>query len=267
LPVEAKPLFRPDALRTKLAAFVLPTAAATARQKLANWTDLLSTKAAEKMKETELLGDFIRDVFVDLLGNVGPASGLPVYTLKRESLVQVDGKFADAALGRFTLTDAKSEFIVVIEGKGPRDPLDRPFGSRKRSAVEQALQYAVNLQIDWFHVTNMREIRLFHKGLDPFTYERFETAKLANDDAALKRFTFLLGAERVVPAAGPTHLDAIVADNPLLQAIVAFWSGSVGLVQTRWAAAREFFKIIATHQACWPDSCFIPGFLLMALDV
>jgi hypothetical protein len=36
----------------------------------------------------------------------------------------------------------------IIEGKGPRDPLDRPFGSRKRSAVEQALQYAVNLQID-----------------------------------------------------------------------------------------------------------------------
>jgi len=213
LPVEAKPLFRPDALRTKLAAFVLPTAAATARQKLTNWTDLLSTKAAEKMKETELLGDFIRDVFVDLLGYVGPASGLPVYTVKRESLVQVDGKFADAALGRFTLVDAKAEFIVVIEGKGPRDPLDRPFGSRKRSAVEQALQYAVNLEIDWFLVTNLREIRLFHKGHDLFTYERFETAKLANDDAALKRFTFLLGAERVVPAAGPTHLDALLADS------------------------------------------------------
>jgi len=213
LPVEAKPLFRPDALRTKLAAFVLPTAAATARQKLTNWTDLLSTKAAEKMKETELLGDFIRDVFVDLLGYVGPASGLPLYTLKRESLVQVDGKFADAALGRFPLADAKADFVVVIEGKGPRDPLDRPFGSRKRSAVEQALQYAVNLEIDWFLVTNLREIRLFHKGHDLFTYERFETAKLANDDAALKRFTFLLGAERVVPAAGGTHLDALLADS------------------------------------------------------
>ncbi len=100
MPVEAKPLFRPDALRTKLAAFLLPSAAASARAKLANWNDLLSNKAAEKMKETELLGDFIRDVFVDLLSYVGPASGLPVYTLKRESLVQVDGKFADAALGR-----------------------------------------------------------------------------------------------------------------------------------------------------------------------
>src|SRR5258708_18809170 len=151
------------------------------------------------MKETELLGNFIRDVFGDMLAYVGLASGAPVCTLKRDSLVQVDGKFADAALGRFTLADAQADFVVVIEGKGPRDPLDRPFGSRKRSAVEQALQYAVNLQIDWFLVTNMREIRLFHKVHDLFTYDRFETAALANDDVVLKRFVFMLGAERVVP--------------------------------------------------------------------
>lgn len=213
MPVEAKPLFRPDVLRTMLPTFALPTSSASARPKLASWTDLLSSKAAEKMKETELLGDFIRDVFGDLLGYVGPASGSPVYTLKRESLVQVDGEFADAALGRFTLADGQADFVVVIEGKGPRDPLYRPFGSRKRSAVEQALQYAVNLQIDWFLVTNMRGIRLFHKGHDLFTYERFETAALANDDAALKRFAFLLGAERVVPTAGGTHLDALLADS------------------------------------------------------
>src|SRR5580700_5609377 len=56
-----------------------------------------------------------------------------------------------------------------------------PMAGRKRSAVEQVLQYAVNLQIDWFLVTNMKEIRLFHKGHDLFTYERFETATLAGD--------------------------------------------------------------------------------------
>jgi hypothetical protein len=95
MPTDAKPLFRIDALRTKLAAFSPPTTIAAVRPKLGNWTDLLNSKAAEKMKETELLGDFIRDVFGDLLGYLGPASGAPVYTLKRESLVQVDGKFAD----------------------------------------------------------------------------------------------------------------------------------------------------------------------------
>ena len=37
------------------------------------------------MKETELLGDFIADVFGDVLGYSGPAAGAERYTLKREA--------------------------------------------------------------------------------------------------------------------------------------------------------------------------------------
>jgi hypothetical protein len=48
----------------RLAAFNLPATSISVRPKLGHWTDLLSSKAAGKMKETELLGDFIRDVFV-----------------------------------------------------------------------------------------------------------------------------------------------------------------------------------------------------------
>ena len=36
-------------------------------------------------------------------------------------------------------------------------------------------------------------------------YERFETVRLAADEALLKRFVFLLGAERVVPAYRECH--------------------------------------------------------------
>jgi hypothetical protein len=95
-----------------------------------------------------LLSDFIRDVFVDLLGYVPPPA-MP-YTLKREALVKVDGKFADAGFGVFD--GSKNTFIAVLEGKGPRDPLDRPFAGRKRSAVEQSLQY---------HRTSLRTRRSF----------------------------------------------------------------------------------------------------------
>ncbi len=101
--------------------------------------------------------------------------------------------------------------VAVLEGKGPRDPLDRPFASRKLSAVDQALRYAVNLVCDWYLVTNLHEIRLYHKGHDQFTFERFETARLA-DDAELKRLVFLLGAERVVAPAG-NHLDALLTES------------------------------------------------------
>jgi hypothetical protein len=205
---EIKPLFRPDALRPKLTSFLLPARCESASSKLANWSRLLGSRQAEGMKETELLADFIRDVFVDLLGYFPPPA--TPYTLKREALVKVDGKFADAGLGVFD--GDESSFVAVLEGKGPRDPLDRPFAGRKRSAIEQALQYAVQLQIDWYLVTNLREIRLYHKGHDTFTYERFETAQLAEDAVQRRRFVYLLGAERMLHPGG-NHLDVLLAES------------------------------------------------------
>ena len=163
-----KPLFRPEALRPRLAGFHMPAAAVAARPKLAHWAKLLGSKQADGMKETELLPDFIRDVFGAVLGYTGPADGGDTYTLKREALVQVDGKYADAALGRFG--PGASAFVVAVEGKGPKDPLDRPFAGRKLSAVQQGALYALQLRIDWYLVTNLRETRLYHKGHDTSTY-------------------------------------------------------------------------------------------------
>ncbi len=208
MPADVKPLFRPDALRPKLAGFNVPPAAAAARQKLAAWVTLLASDAGKKRKETELLADFLRDVFVDTLGYVPPPAG--AYSLNKEALVQVDGKFADGALGRFG--GEKDQFVAVLEGKGPRDPLDIPFAGRKLSAVDQALKYAVNLPTDWYLVTNLRELRLYSKQADQRTYERFEVAKLATDDTEFARFVFLLGAERLLDPAG-SHLNAVLAES------------------------------------------------------
>jgi len=58
------------------------------------------------------------------------------YTLSREHHVEVGGEFADAVLGRFGKD--KAQFIAALEGKGTRDPLDRPFAGRRMSAVAQA---------------------------------------------------------------------------------------------------------------------------------
>ena len=81
------------------------------------------------------------------------------------------------------------------------------------SGVDQALRYAVNLVCDWYLVTNLNEIRLYHKGHDQFTFERFETAKMTENDAAFRRFVFLLGAERMVPATGRCHLDELLSES------------------------------------------------------
>src|ERR1700716_3191854 len=84
------------------------------------------------------------------------------------------------------------------------------------SGVDQALRYAVNLVCDWYLVTNLHEIRLYHKGHDQFTFERFETAVMADNDAAFRRFVFLLGAERMVPATGRCHLDELLSESKII---------------------------------------------------
>lgn len=210
MPVEAKPLIRPDVLRAHVAAFPLPSHIEALRPKLAHWADLIVSGRIDRFKEQELLSDFLTFFFGELLGYGGPAAG-ERYTLSREKHVQIDGKFADAVLGDFR--PGSETFVVAVEGKGPRDPLERPFAGRKMSAVDQALRYAVNLRCDFFIVTSLRQTRLYSKAADQQTYERFDTESLADDDEQLRRFLFLLGADRVVPASGRCHLYDLIAES------------------------------------------------------
>ena len=215
MPVEAKPLFRPDVLRREVAGFELPEHVEALRPKLAHWAELMRSKRADSFKEQELLPDFLTDFLCELLGYTRPADGSEVYTLSREKHVQVDGKFADAVLGRFGA--GVEQPVVALEGKSPKDPLDRPYAGRRMSAVDQAYRYAINLPCDWIVVTSMRETRLYHKGSDQHTYERFETVRLSEDEALLKRFVFLLGAQRVTPKTGRCHLYALLEASDTIE--------------------------------------------------
>lgn len=207
----AKPLFRPELIYQHLKTFSLTTKEIEAWSKLQAWAEKLSSGSLDQDKETELLPEFLTDIFISVLGYVGrPADH---YTLRREALVEVDGKFADAALGQFS-AQAK-RFVVVLEGKGPRDPLDRPFAGRKRSAVDQAMQYAVQLQIDWYLVTNLKEIRLFHKGHDTHTFERFELAKIAANELEYRKLVYLLKASHIATADVPL-LNTLLQESAAL---------------------------------------------------
>lgn len=68
MPVEAKPLFRPDVIRSHLAAFSLPERVETLRRQLADWPSLLATGRANNFKEQELLPDFLTLYFHGVLG-------------------------------------------------------------------------------------------------------------------------------------------------------------------------------------------------------
>ena len=213
---------------------------------MGKWADMFASGRADAQKERELLGEFLADLR-RLLGYTRIVDAADRWTISQEKHIPVDGEFADAVLGDFR--PGAERFVVAVEGKGPRDPLDRPFAGRKMSAVDQAYRYAINLPCDWIVVTSMRETRLYHKGSNQATCERFDIADLARDEAALRRFVFLLGAERVVPLDGSCHLN-----DPLHA------SERVGKELTRefyvkYADLREdaFLRLCAANPAARPQ--------------
>jgi len=115
-----------------------------------------ASRRIDGFNEQQILPDFLTDYFVTLLGYTRPADGGSRYTIGREEHVEVDGKYADAVLGDF---NGAHRVVVALEGKGPRDPLDRPFAGRRMSAVDQGYRYAINLPCDWIIVTSMRWTR------------------------------------------------------------------------------------------------------------
>ena len=114
MPVEAKPLFRPDVLRDHLQRFTLPTSVESHRPLLDKWATMLKSERANRFNEKELLPDFLTDIFCGMLGYARPHDSPERFTFSREKHVEVDGKFADAVLGHFI--GDREEFVVAVEG-------------------------------------------------------------------------------------------------------------------------------------------------------
>ena len=108
--LESKPLFHPEVLRQQVRSFYLPEQTAAWQPKLEHWAGLITSGHADQFKESELLPDFLTDIFCGLLGYTGPAEAADTYTLSRERHVEVDGEFADAVLGRFQKD--KEQFVM-----------------------------------------------------------------------------------------------------------------------------------------------------------
>lgn len=98
MPTDAKPLFRPEAVRPKLRAFELPARAD--RGKIAKWAKVFAGSGKSKLKETEVRDEFLYDIFRDALGYVTVSETPADYSFKKEQFVQVDGTYADAGFGR-----------------------------------------------------------------------------------------------------------------------------------------------------------------------
>ena len=212
----AAPLFRPDALRKPLAAFDPPPVAPADAAELARWGELVASGEARTLGEQEILRDWLDVLFRRLLGYARPQDDAADYRLRYEVHVGSRAARADGSLGLYgSAADPGpgGPHRVALEGKGPTDPLDRPHGGRKQSAVDQALGYAFDLRCDWFVVTNVAETRLYHVGRGRGRFERWATPDLAADPRALRRLRFLLNAGRVCAPGGCGLDDLLTASD------------------------------------------------------
>jgi hypothetical protein len=129
---ETKPRFHPEVLRQQVRAFNLPERVENWQPKLQEWARLIASGRADDFKETALLPDFLADIFCGLLdytapvgpadphnshnshnshlSGTGPAESPDTSTFSRERHVEVDGKVADAVLGRFQKD--KEQFVM-----------------------------------------------------------------------------------------------------------------------------------------------------------
>jgi len=114
LPVEAKPLFRPDVIRSHLAAFSLPERVEPLRRQLADWASLLATGRANNFKEQELLPDFL---------TLEPARKLAAEAVKLEHEIS---DLVNAAYGLIP-----DEIALLWSTAPPRMPISAPGADDK----------------------------------------------------------------------------------------------------------------------------------------
>ncbi|MEG3929568.1 MULTISPECIES: Eco57I restriction-modification methylase domain-containing protein [unclassified Microcoleus] len=206
-------LFHSKTLNTALRAFSFPQDMEVRHQKLGTWITALKTGTLNEVKEVSLHGNFINDIFQDILGYCSVIQGAgKAWEINAEQTIADGGGSADGAIGFFTAADnhpkgkavsLQGKVIAPIELKGSKNDLDRPAShqhpARTESAVDQGWRYA-NYTPDcrWMIVSNYRELRLYHTNKTPAYYEQFFLADLA-DIEAFKRFYFLLCRRNFLP--------------------------------------------------------------------
>jgi hypothetical protein len=162
---------------------------------LVKWADLETSGRLVKLKETQMQGDFLAQVFGDALGYAGPLDGAEVW--HREQHYQIAGETPDAILGFFRQSETHRP-LAVIELKGPKVHLDRDR-SNGRTAVAQCWDYLVNTppECRWGIVSNIVSFRLYERSSTKRAYEHFSLQSL-RDFETFKQFYTLFHREGLI---------------------------------------------------------------------
>ena len=250
-------LFHNKTLKSAVQSFPFTADLEERQQKIVQWIEPLEKGVLDEIKEVSLHGQFLADVFQQVLGyrSVIQGSG-QAWEIHAEQTIADGGGSADGALGFFTATEGKKgkaklhgRVIAPIELKGAKNDLDRPAPGRKESAVDQGWRYA-NYTPDckWVIVSNYREIRLYQTSKTPAYYESFRLADLRSLET-FKRFYFLLCRDNFLPISDDpkarSRVDRLLAEsNEAEDAITKdlyqqYKTVRINLTQHFWASAPD----------------------------
>ena len=169
------------------------------------WIETLKDGKLDDVKEVSLHGEFLNDLFRDVLGYRSLIQGkAQTWEVHAETAIADDGGSADGALGFFAVGKKgkgklEGRIVAPIELKGAKTDLDRRTASRPESPVDQGWRYARNTDnCDWFIVSNYREIRLYHTSKNFSYYESFDLEELA-DLNEFRKFYFLFCRQNFLP--------------------------------------------------------------------
>ena len=208
MPVERKPLFRAEDPLPAACGPVLGFEAEPAREILRQWARLLTVVPGRRLNENELLARLPDRRVLRVLGYPRPSPPASATPSRARSTSRWTASSPTPCSASSRRRPRRRRRRWRARGRKTRST--GPSPGRKMSAVDQAYRYAINLPCDWIIVTICARPGSTTRDHDQYTYERFDTEALAGTEAAFRRFVFLLGAERVVPAAGPCHLDELL---------------------------------------------------------
>jgi hypothetical protein len=175
---------------------------------LIHWAKLETDGTLEKLKETQLQGDFLAQVFGEALGYTRATEGKPVWTLEQHQVVGT--QTPDAVLGRFG-QNIDPKISAVVELKGAKAHLDFG-GSKSRSPVDQCWDYLVNLPptCRWGIVSNLISFRLYERNSTKRRYEHFSLQSLV-DIETFRQFYTLFHYNGLVEGVlkGPPRAEAL----------------------------------------------------------
>ncbi|MDX8390256.1 MAG: N-6 DNA methylase [Mariprofundaceae bacterium] len=179
-------------------------------QILKKWQASLQSGSLNKIKEISLHGQFLTDIFGQILGYHGITDGHgESWEWQAEVSIPTAG-LADAALG--FLSNEENHITAPIELKGAMTSLDHPM-SRGYTPVQQAWRYGNAVSgCKWVIVSNYRELRLYATDRTPAEYELFEITKLT-EPTEYARFQLLLGRDQFLSEEGASDTDRLLAES------------------------------------------------------